>query len=144
MNEKYDVIETATQSGNFRVLLKALETSGFKQALKDSGPYTLFAPIDDAFLKMSQSKRETLFKPENREMLQSLLRNHIVLGNVPSGELKRLDEIRAAGGVDLRIKSRSGLWINEAQVLASDILASNGILHAIDTVLMTETRAAAG
>ena len=63
MNEEYDVIETATQSGNFRVLLQALETAGLKESLKDAGPYTLFAPIDDAFVKMPASKRETLFKP---------------------------------------------------------------------------------
>ena len=143
MNEKYDVIETANQSGNFRVFLQALESTGLKESLKDSGPYTLLAPIDDAFMKMPQSKRETLFKPENRELLQSLLRNHIVLGNLPSSELKRLDEIKAAGGDELRIESRAGLWINEAQVLTTDLMASNGVLHAIDTVLMPESRAAA-
>jgi uncharacterized surface protein with fasciclin (FAS1) repeats len=143
MNEKYDVIETANQSGNFRVFLQALETTGLKESLKDAGPYTLLAPIDDAFMKMPHSKRETLFKPENRELLQSLLMNHIVLGNLPSRELKRLDEIKAAGGDELRIESRAGLWINEAQVLTTDLMASNGVLHAIDTVLMPESRAVA-
>jgi uncharacterized surface protein with fasciclin (FAS1) repeats len=143
MNEEFDVIETATQSGNFRVFLQALETAGLKQNLKDAGPYTLFAPIDDAFLKMPASKRETLFKPENKELLQSLLRHHIVLGKVPSSELKRLDQIRTAGGQELTIESRAGLWINEAQVLTTDLIASNGVLHGIDAVLMPESRAAA-
>jgi transforming growth factor-beta-induced protein len=143
MNEKFDVIETATQSGNFRVFLQALETAGLKQSLKDAGPYTVFAPIDDAFVKMPASKCETLFKPENRELLQSLLRHHIVLGKVPSRELKRLDQIQAAGGQELTIESRAGLWINEAQVLTTDLMASNGVLHGIDAVLMPETRAAA-
>lgn len=143
MNEKFDVIETANQSGNFRVFLQALETTGLKQTLKDAGPYTLFAPIDDAFVKLPQSKRENLFKPENRESLQLLLRNHIVLANVPSNQLKRLDEIRTAGGNGLRIESRAGLWLNEAQVLTTDIMASNGVLHSIDTVLVPESQAAA-
>jgi uncharacterized surface protein with fasciclin (FAS1) repeats len=143
MNEKYDVIETATQSGNFRVFLQALETTGLKQSLKESGPYTLLAPIDAAFIKIPQAKRENLFKPENRELLQSVLRNHIVLGNVPSSDLKRRDEIRTAGGHEVRIETRAGLWVNEAQVLTTDIMASNGVLHAIDTVLIPESRAAA-
>ena len=143
MNEKYDVIETAKQSGNFRVFLQALDATGLKQALKNAGPYTLFAPIDDAFVKMPQSKRETLFKLENRELLQLLLRNHIVLANVSSRELKRLDEITTAGGNELKIESRAGLWLNEAQVLTTDIMASNGVLHSIDTVLMPESKAAA-
>ena len=143
MNEKYDVIETAKQSGNFRVFLQALDATGLKQALKNAGPYTLFAPIDDAFVKMPQSKRETLFKLENRELLQLLLRNHIVLANVSSRELKRLDEITTAGGNELKIESRAGLWLNEAQVLTTDIMASNGVVHSIDTVLMPESKAAA-
>jgi transforming growth factor-beta-induced protein len=144
MNEKYEVIEIANQSGNFRVFLQALEATGLKETLQDSGPFTLLAPVDDAFLKMPQSKRESLFKPENRELLQSVLRDHILHGNVTGKDLKRRDEIRTAGGRELRIESRAGLWINEAQVLTTDIEASNGVLHAIDTVLMPESRAAAG
>lgn len=143
MNEKQDVIETANQSGNFRVFLQALETAGLKEALKESGPYTLLAPIDDAFVNMSKAKLETLFKPENKGLLQSLLKNHIVPGNLPSSELKRLDEIRTAEGTELRIESRAGLWVNHAQVLTADVMASNGVVHAIDTVLTPESRPAA-
>lgn len=145
MNEKHDVIETANESGNFRIFLQALETTGLKEFLKDAGPYTVLAPIDAAFLKIPQAKREALFKPENRELLESVSRNHIVLGNVPSSDLKRRDEIRTvAAGQELRVEGRgAGLWINEAQVLTTDIRASNGVLHAIDTVLMPENGAAA-
>jgi uncharacterized surface protein with fasciclin (FAS1) repeats len=142
--KKYDVIETATKSGNFRVFLQALETAGLNDVLKTNGPYTVFAPIDDAFVKMAQTKREDLFKPKNKHRLQSLLMHHIVPGNLPSSELKRLDEVRTAGGDELKIESRMGLWINEAQVLTTDLMASNGIVYAIDTVLMPESRAAAG
>jgi len=143
MNEKHDVMETANQSGNFCVFLQALETTGLKQSLKEPGPYTLLAPIDDAFANMPKAKLENLFKPENKELLQSLLKNHIVLGNLPCSALKRLDEIRTAGGAELKIESRAGLWFNEAQVLVADVMASNGVLHAIDMVLTPEGRAAA-
>jgi uncharacterized surface protein with fasciclin (FAS1) repeats len=144
MSEEYDVIETANQSGNFRVFLQALETTGLKESLKDVGPYTLLAPVDEAFLKIPQANREALFKPENRELLQSVLKDHILHGNMTGKDLKHRDEIRTAGGRELRIESRAGLWINEAQVLTTDIKASNGVIHAIDTVLMPESRAAAG
>jgi uncharacterized surface protein with fasciclin (FAS1) repeats len=143
MNEQYDIIETANQSGNFRVFVQALEVTGLSESLKDSGPYTILAPIDDAFIKMPPSKRATLFNPTNRDSLRSLLKHHIVIGNVPSSDLKRRREIRTAGGEELKIGSVSGLWINEAQVLVTDIKASNGVLHAIDTVLIPEYRAVA-
>src|SRR5215813_14348564 len=145
MNEKYDLIETANQSGNFRIFLEALEATGLKEFLQDSGPYTLLAPIDDAFVNIPPAKREILFKPENREVLESVLRNHIILENVPSRALKRRDAIRtAAAGQEVRVEGRgAGLWINEAQVLTTDIIASNGDLHAIYTVLIPESQAAA-
>ncbi len=142
--KKYDVIETATRSGNFRVFLQALETAGLNDILKTNGPYTVFAPIDDAFIRMPQTKRDAVFKPENKHRLQSLLMHHIAPGMLPSSELKRLDEVHTAGGDELTIESRMGLWINEAQVVTTDLMASNGILHAIDTVLMPESREAAG
>jgi len=143
MNEEYDVIERASQAGYFRVFLQALESTGLTQTLKEAGPYTVFAPIDDAFVKMPKAKLEDLFKIENRESLQSLLRNHIVFGKLTSTDLKRHDEIKSAKGEDLIIESRTGLWVNEGQVLTADLMASNGVLHGIDTVLMPESRVAA-
>ncbi len=143
MKEKYDVVETADQVGHFRVFLQALEAAGLKETLRESGPYTIFAPVDDAFVKMPKAKLEDLFKTENRGSLQSLLRNHIVAGNLLSTDLKRHDEIRSMKGEELRIESRAGLWINEAQVITPDLKASNGVIHGIDTVLMHQTQAAA-
>jgi len=89
MNEKYDVVETANQAGTFRVFLQALEAAGLKEILKDTGPYTILAPVDDAFVKMPQTKLHDLFKPDNRKVLQSMLRNHIIVGNLMSSALKR-------------------------------------------------------
>lgn len=143
MNEKNDLVETADHAGNFRIFLQALEAAGLKDTLKETGPYTILAPVDDAFVKMPQTKLHDLFKSENRESLRSLLRNHIIVGDLPSRELKRRDQIRSMNGEELRIESRAGLWANEAQVVTPDLKASNGELHGIDTVLMPQTQAAA-
>ena len=143
MKENYDLVETANHAGNFRLFLQALEAAGLKDTLRETGPYTILAPVDDAFIKMPQTKLHDLFKSENRELLQSLLRNHIIAGDLPSRDLKRHDQIRSMNGEELRIESRAGLWANEAQVITPDLKAANGVLHGIDTVLMPQTQAAA-
>ncbi len=143
MNEKYDLVETANQTGNFRILLQALEAAGLKDALKETGPYTILAPVDDAFTKLSQTQLHDLFRSENRNSLRAFLKNCIVAGNLPSEELKGHDRIRSMTGKELRIESRMGLWVNEAQVITPDVKASNGVLHGLDTVLIPQTQAAA-
>lgn len=143
MNEKYDLVKTADHAGNFRIFLQALEAAGLKDTLKERGPYTILAPVDDAFVKMPQTKLHDLFKSENRESLRSLLSNHIIAGNLQSRDLKGHDGIRSMNGEELRVESRAGLWVNEAQVITPDLKASNGVLHGIDTVLMPQTQAAA-
>lgn len=143
MKEKYDLIETANQTGNFRIFLQALEAGGLKDTLKETGPYTILAPVDDAFITIPQTRLHDLFRPENRESLRTLLRHHIIAGNLPSGELKRHDEVTSMNGEKLRIESRAGLWTNEGQVIAPDLKASNGVLHGLDAVLMPQLEAAA-
>jgi uncharacterized surface protein with fasciclin (FAS1) repeats len=142
MKGKYDVVETANQTGHFRVFLQALEAVGIKQTLKETGPYTILAPVDDAFLKLPKAKLDNLFKKDNREALHLLLSNHIVAGSLPSTALKRHSEIRSMKDEVLRIESRAGLWVNEAQVITPDLIASNGVIHGIDTVLMHQTQGA--
>ncbi len=143
MKEKYDLVETANHTGNFRIFLQALEAAGLRDILKETGPYTILAPVDDAFIKLPQTKLHDLFRSENRESLRSLLSNHIIAGNLPSPELKRHDELRSMNGEQLRIESRAGLWVNEAQVVTPDVEASNGVIHGILTVLTPQTQAAA-
>jgi len=142
MKEKYDLVETANQTGNFRIFLQALDAAGLNDALKETGPFTILAPVDDAFIKMPQTKLHDLFRSENRDSLRSLLKHHIVAGNLSSRELKRHDEVTVMNGERLRIESRAGLWANEAQVITPDHKASNGVLHGIDTVLMPRAQAA--
>ncbi len=98
MNENYDIIETATKAGNFQVFTTALSDAGLKQALKDDGPFTIFAPTDEAFAKMTAGKLDSLLKPENRDQLQLVLRNHIVPGKLMSSELKNLGTTKTSLG----------------------------------------------
>ena len=143
MTEKYDLVETANQTGNFRILLQALEAAGLKETLKTTGPYTVLAPVDDAFTKLPQAQLHNLFRSENRELLLRFLRNCIVAGNLPSRDLKERNKVRSMTGKELRIESRMGLWVNEAQIVTPDVEASNGVLHGLDTVLMPQTQTAA-
>ena len=142
MSEKYDVTEIAKQAGSFRVFLQALEATGLKGTLQQTGPYTVLAPVDDAFLKMPKAKLENLFKTENRASLQSILKNHIIIGKLLSSDLRSYDETKSMKGEDLRIESRGGLWVNEAQVVTPDLEASNGVLHGIDAVITPQTQVA--
>jgi len=143
MNENYDLVETANHAGNFRLFLQALEAAGLKDTLKETGPFTILAPVDDAFLKIPQTKLHDLFKTENRESLKSLLRNHIIPGKLMSREMKEHDEISSMNAEGLIIESHAGLWVNEAQVITPDLKASNGVIHGIDAVIMPQTQAAA-
>jgi len=143
MNENYDLVETANHAGNFRLFLQALEATGLRDTLKDTGPFTILAPVDDAFLRIPQTKLHDLFKTKNRETLKSLLRNHIIPGKLLSGEMKEHDEISSMNAEDLIIESHAGLWVNEAQVITPDLKASNGVIHGIDAVIMPQPQAAA-
>ena len=143
MNEKYDLVETANHAGNFRLFLQALEAAGLKDTLKETGPFTILAPVDDAFLKIPQTKLHDLFMTENRESLKSLLRNHIIPGKLLSKEMKEHDEVSSMNAEDLIIESHAGLWVNEAQVITPDLKASNGVIHGIDAVIMPQTQVAA-
>jgi uncharacterized surface protein with fasciclin (FAS1) repeats len=138
MKQNYDVIETAKKSGGFQVFTGAVVEAGLEEVLKELGPYTIFAPTDQAFAKIPRSKLDDLLKPENKEKLQLLLRNHIVPGKLAVSELKTLEKTQTAQGQELKIESRAGLWINEAKVVSPDLEASNGVLHGIDTVLMPQ------
>ena len=142
MKEDYDLVETANQTGSFRILLRALDAAGLNDTLKETGPFTILAPLDEAFIKIPETKLHDLFRSENRESLRTLLRHHIIAGNLPSGELKRHDQVTSMNGEKLRIESRAGLWANEAQVITPDLKASNGVLHGIDTVLVPQAQAA--
>jgi uncharacterized surface protein with fasciclin (FAS1) repeats len=139
MDQTYDLVETASNTGTFRVFLEALEAAGLKNTLKETGPYTIFAPVDEAFAIMPKAKLEVLFKPDNRDLLHLFLRNLIVPEKLLSSDLKQRDQMRSMKGEELSIESRAGLWVNEAEVIRPDLEASNGVLHGIQPVLMPQT-----
>lgn len=144
MKKDYDLVETGKRAGNFRIFLQALETAGLDDTLKETGPYTVLAPVDDAFVKLSRDELENLFRTDNRPSLRAMLMNLIIPEKLFSADLKQRDEIRSVNGAELRIESRGpGLWVNEAQVITPDREASNGVIQGIDTVLMPRTQAVA-
>jgi uncharacterized surface protein with fasciclin (FAS1) repeats len=135
MKANHDLIDTAKRAGNFQVFTKAVAQAGLEETLREMGPYTIFAPTDHAFARVPKAEFERLFKPQNKESLQFLLRNHIVPGKFMIRDLKNLDKTMNAKGEEMNIESRSGVWVNEAKILSADLEASNGVLHGIETVL---------
>lgn len=135
-------METAKKSGGFQIFTRAIANAGLEEALKEMGPYTIFAPTDQAFAKIPKNNLDELLKPENKPTLQLLLRNHIVPGKLVADELKTLDKTKSTQGENLEIDARGGLWINEAKIVSPDLEASNGVIHGIDTVLFRKTKVA--
>ena len=132
-SDNSDIVQIATHSGKFQTLLAAAQAAGIVDVLKAPGPITIFAPTDEAFAKLPKGTVESLLKPENKAQLVSILTYHVVPGKLPL----RLSPATMQGS-NISIRSESPIMINNAKVLASDINATNGIIHAIDTVLLPQ------
>jgi uncharacterized surface protein with fasciclin (FAS1) repeats len=128
----YFTIKTA---GNFTTLIKAIEAAGLVDTLKGSGPFTLFAPTDEAFSKLPAGAVEDLLKPENKEKLKAILAHHILPEKVLSAEMAGLREAKTVKRSKLKVDNNGGLKIDGASVLQQDLVTSNGVIHVIDTVL---------
>lgn len=134
---KKDIVTTAVESGNFNTLAKALTETGLVEALQGDGPFTVFAPTDDAFAKLPEGTIESLL--EDKETLKSILLYHVVSGNVTSKQVIDLNEAETLAGKKINIKVNDGsVMINDATVTTADVMASNGVIHIIDTVLIPE------
>jgi uncharacterized surface protein with fasciclin (FAS1) repeats len=133
-----NIVETAAAAGTFNTLLAAAEAAGLAEALKGEGPFTVFAPTDEAFAKLPEGTVESLLLPENTALLAGILQYHVIAGaKIKSSDIA--GEILSAGTLngDLNIDATDGVRINgEATVIAADVPASNGIIHVIDTVLI--------
>jgi uncharacterized surface protein with fasciclin (FAS1) repeats len=135
-----NIIETAIAAGNFNTLVEAVQVAGLEDTLKSPGPFTVFAPNDDAFFKMSKGETNALL--ENKTELTRILTYHVVLGTVMSSGLKDGISVKTVEGSNLKIKISDGtVMVNGAKVIKPDINASNGVIHVIDTVLMPPTAA---
>ena len=143
MEKKVDIVETAIAAGNFSTLAKALTAAGLIDTLKGNGPFTVFAPTDEAFAKLPQQTLSDLLKPENKEKLTAILTYHVVPGKVTASQVANISQAITVQGQSLKVDTNDGVKINDAKVIAADIEASNGVIHVIDSVLLPSAAAAA-
>jgi len=137
MPQVLDIVDTALADGRFTTLVTAVQAAGLVDALKGAGPYTVFAPTDDAFAKLPAGTVESLLEAGNLEQLKSILLYHVVEGKIMAADVAGLSAAKTLAGKDLAIKMDMGsVYINDAKVVITDIETSNGVIHVIDTVLL--------
>jgi len=133
----HDIVDTAAAAGSFKTLVAAVTAAGLVETLKGDGPFTVFAPSDDAFAKLPAGTVDDLVKPENKAKLTAILTYHVMAGKVMAGDVagKALDPA-TVNGQTLHVDGTSGVTVNGAKVVTADIACSNGVIHVIDTVIM--------
>jgi uncharacterized surface protein with fasciclin (FAS1) repeats len=132
-----DIVDTAVAAGSFKTLAKALDAAGLVATLKGAGPFTVFAPTDEAFAKLPAGTLDMLLKPENKAKLQRVLTYHVVAGKVMAADAAKLKTAKAVSGDTFTITaSEGGVMVDRAQVVKTDIVASNGVIHVIDSVIL--------
>lgn len=136
--EGKDIVDTAVEAGSFNTLVAAVQAAGLVDTLKSDGPFTVFAPTDEAFAALPDGTVETLLMPENKDQLIAILTYHVVAGKVMSGDLSDGMMATTVQGSDVEIKTMGGVMVNGANVTAADIKASNGVIHVIDAVILPE------
>lgn len=137
---KSDIVDTAVAAGSFKTLAAALQAAGLVDTLKGAGPFTVFAPTDEAFAKLPAGTVDSLLKPENKEKLKAILLYHVVAGDVTAAKVMKMSEAKTLEGQDVTIRVSGGsVMINDAKVIQPDIQASNGVIHVIDTVLIPKS-----
>jgi uncharacterized surface protein with fasciclin (FAS1) repeats len=135
--DKKDIVDTAIGAGSFKTLVAALKAADLVETLKGEGPFTVFAPTDEAFAKLPAGTLDDLLKPENKEMLRGILTYHVVPGKVMAADVVKLDSAKTANGESLTIRNSNGaVMVDAAKVIKTDIATSNGVIHVIDTVVL--------
>lgn len=132
-----DIVDTALAAGSFNTLAAALQAAGLVETLKGKGPFTVFAPTDEAFAKLPAGTVEDLLKPENKDQLIAVLTYHVVAGKVKAKDVVTLTSAKTVQGssVDIKVKGDT-VYVDNAKVVKTDIRASNGIIHVIDSVIL--------
>ena len=134
-----DIVETAMAAGSFTTLAKALKAADLVDTLKGQGPFTVFAPTDEAFAKLPPGTLNDLLKAENKPKLQRILTYHVIPGRVSSTDVVKLRTAKAVSGDTIDITANGGtVRVDSARVVKTDIAASNGVIHVIDTVIMPD------
>ena len=131
---KKDIVETAMAAGSFETLVAAIQAAGLADTLKGDGPFTVFAPTDEAFAKLPEGTIEALLA--DKKKLTAILTYHVVAGKVDSTQVASLDSAKTVQGQTVAIDTSNGVAINDSKVIQADIATSNGIIHVIDTVLI--------
>lgn len=133
-----DIVDTAVDAGSFTTLVAAVTAAGLVDTLKSEGPFTVFAPTDEAFAKLPAGTVEDLLKPENKDKLTAILTYHVVAGKVMSGDLSDGMKAATVQGGEVTITTTDGVKVDGATVTAADIETSNGVIHVIDTVILPQ------
>lgn len=136
MHRKSDIVETALAANNFSTLVAVLGAAGLIETLKGDGPFTVFAPTDAAFAKVRRQTLADLLEPENKKKLAAILNYHVVRGKVTSHEVFSITSATTLHGQKLSISKQDEVKINDAKVIVTDLEATNGVIHVIDSVLM--------
>lgn len=134
---KMDIVDTAASAGSFETLVSAVKAAELVETLKSEGPFTVFAPSDEAFAKLPKGTVQDLLKPENKKKLQGILTYHVVAGKVMAADAVSLDSAETVNGQMFKISKKNGsVFVDDAKVVKTDIEATNGVIHVIDTVIM--------
>ena len=135
--DRKDIVDTAVAAGSFKTLVAAVQAAGLVETLKGKGPFTVFAPTDEAFAKLPAGTVESLLKPENKEKLVAVLTYHVVPGKVMAADVVKLTEAPTVQGSKAKVKVADGMvMIDNAKVVKTDIETSNGVIHVIDAVIL--------
>jgi uncharacterized surface protein with fasciclin (FAS1) repeats len=134
-----DIVDTAVAAGSFKTLAAALDAAGLVATLKGPGPFTVFAPTDEAFAKLPAGTLDSLLKPENKAKLQRILTYHVVPGKVMAADVVKLQSAKAVSGDTIPVRVHDGaVHIDNAKVTTTDVAAANGVIHVIDAVILPE------
>lgn len=132
-----DIVDTAVAAGSFSTLVAAVQAAGLVETLKGDGPFTVFAPTDEAFAALPAGTVESLLQPENREQLIAVLTYHVVPGKVTAADVAKLSDATTVNGAAVSISSSYGkVKVDGANVVQADVMASNGVIHVIDQVIL--------
>ena len=131
-----NIVETAAEAGTFKIILKAAQEAGLVDTLSGDGPFTVFAPTDEAFSKLPEGTIEDLLK--NKEKLTEILTYHVISEKVMADDVVTLSKATTANGKEISIDAKDAVFIDDAQVIQTDIDCTNGVIHVIDTVLIPD------
>ena len=136
-DKQADIVDTAVKAGSFKTLVAALKAADLVETLQGKGPFTVFAPTDEAFAKLPKGTLEDLLKPENKEKLAKILTYHVVSGKIDSEQVVKLKEAKTVQGQSVKIVVKGGaVKVDNAKVVKTDIACTNGVIHVLDAVIL--------